>query len=67
MPRETINPTSEFPVRVGWDRQGSVQVSVHESPVSAEGGLCSSLDRQTCNALIRVLRRARDAAFGRDE
>lgn len=30
-------------------------------------GVWSALDRQGCNNLIRVVRRARDAAFGRDE
>lgn len=30
-------------------------------------GLWSTLDRQEINDLIRILRRARDAAFGRDE
>jgi hypothetical protein len=30
-------------------------------------GVWGSLDRAGCNKLIRVLRRARDQAFGRDE
>lgn len=30
-------------------------------------GLWSTLDRQGCNRLIRIVRKARDAAFGRDE
>lgn len=30
-------------------------------------GVWSTLDRRACNDLIRVLRRARDSAFGRDE
>lgn len=30
-------------------------------------GLWSTLDRDGCNRLIKVLRRARDSAFGRDE
>jgi hypothetical protein len=30
-------------------------------------GLWADLDRRGCNELIRVLRRARDSAFGRDE
>lgn len=30
-------------------------------------GVWAGLDRQGCNHLIRILRRARDAAFGRDE
>lgn len=30
-------------------------------------GLWSDLDRQGCNRLIKLLRHARDAAFGKDE
>lgn len=30
-------------------------------------GLWCTLDRQGCNRMIRILRKARDAAFGRDE
>lgn len=30
-------------------------------------GVWANLDRKGCNDLIRILRRARDAAFGRDE
>ena len=68
MPRETITTTDDHRVRVGWERQGSVQVGVDlEESVVGETGLWSSLNRTGCNDLIRVLRRARDAAFGRDE
>ena len=68
MPKETITTTDDHRVRVGWDREGSVQVGVDlETSVVGESGLWSSLNRQGCNDLIRVLRRARDQAFGRDE
>lgn len=30
-------------------------------------GVWSDLDRDGCNRLVRILRKARDAAFGRDE
>lgn len=30
-------------------------------------GIWSDLDRQGCNDVIRILRRARDSSFGRDE
>lgn len=30
-------------------------------------GIWADLDRQACNELIRLLRRARDSAYGRDE
>ncbi len=68
MPRETITTTDDHRVRVGWDREGNVQVGVDlEASAVGETGLWSSLDRTGCNDLIRVLRRARDQAFGRDE
>lgn len=35
--------------------------------LAAFTGLWATLDREGCNRLIRVLRRARDQAFGRDE
>lgn len=70
-------------VQVGWDRLGSVQIASLRVPanltvtVGAEGATTSSdeppagqfvdLDRGKINDLIRHLRRARDAAFGRDE
>lgn len=30
-------------------------------------GIWATLDREDCNRLIKILRRARDASFGRDE
>lgn len=41
------------------------QVMLYASP--AYRSVWSHLDRQGCNHLIRILRRARDATFGRDE
>lgn len=73
MPRETIRSVDEeFLLKVGWDHLGSVQVGI-AAPGTLKLGdqhfdsLWSTLDRQGCNDLIRLLRRARDAAFGRDE
>lgn len=67
-------------VQVGWTRDGWVQVSVEGDPSYFQfaanapdpgDGRCTvysdSLDREELNKLIRVLRRARDQAFGRDE
>lgn len=71
MPRETIGRVTEgerYNVKVGWDHMGSVQVGVDETPaVVGETGAWVTLDRHGCNDLIRILRRARDAAFGRNE
>ncbi len=39
----------------------------HRADGSSYAGLWSDLDREGVNRLVRVLRRARDAAFGRDE
>lgn len=69
-------------VKVGWSREHEhVQVGVSASGdisfaeplpagVSVSGpydGLWVTMDRKGINDLIRHLRRARDAAFGRDE
>ena len=69
MPRETIVSDPYLRrLRVGWDRMGNVQVGVDvEGAEVGESGLWADLDRKGCNDLIRVVRRARDSAFGRDE
>jgi hypothetical protein len=41
--------------------------SLPENAIPAEYGYYTCLDRRGINNLIRVLRRARDQAFGRDE
>jgi hypothetical protein len=78
MPKETIYGTDGGPVQhvaVGWTHGGGVQVGVVNGPEvsltingeSANPGLWMDLDRGQINRLIRSLRRARDAAYGRDE
>ena len=82
MPRENVFGTDGTAVKVGWSSQGgSVQIGagaafpftfVEPLPagVTVDGqynDLWINLDRQGCNDLIRHIRRARDAAFGRDE
>jgi len=42
-------------------------VSQGAGPNGSYQGIWSDLDRHDCNDLIRILRRARDAAHGRDE
>lgn len=77
MPRETVyDETGEFDIHVGWARDSSdVQVGVEthdgQHVVSLDGqdyaGLWCTLNRAGCNRLIRLLRQARDTAFGKDE
>lgn len=83
MPRESVFGTDPqgTRVQVGWERDKHVQVGVcgpvefsFSTPLP-EGvtvaptydGLWVTMTRQGINDLIRHLRRARDAAFGRDE
>lgn len=61
-------------VSLGWSKeQGSVQIATlaDEGRVLNDlpegNGWFVSLDRAGCNRLIRLLRKARDDAFGRDE
>ncbi len=77
MPREYV-PGLPMPEReelwhvaVGWSRHGQVQIATTdpnaEEPYSAAAGLWIDLDRSRINDLIRLLRKARDGAFGKDE
>jgi hypothetical protein len=57
-------------VRIGREVLNLVEAAdPAPDPNSTHGytGVWSTLDRGGCNRLIRVLRRARDSAFGRDE
>lgn len=79
MPKEWI--TSKYPddvpelgIRVGWSRDAEhVQVATVNAedrelrPTPEGNGWFVALDRNEINRLIRVLRRARDQAFGKDE
>lgn len=71
MPKEVIRlDGTTFAVEVGWGRDSFVQIgSVDQSreQYSPERGYFIDLDRQSINRLIRVLRRARDQAYGADE
>lgn len=49
------------------DRRDDSSNSVGPDPHSLDSGLYSDLDRDGINRLIRILRRARDQAYGRDE
>ena len=76
------DPGRRGAVDVRWDREsGYFQIGTHdpasevwvpggelpEGVIPVEYGWWVSLDRGGINDLIRVLRRARDQAFGRDE
>lgn len=76
MPREKLFGTdNEFDVAIGWS-DDSVQLGVvtsHDKPLSEVlenlenyTGLWSSVDRDTINRTIRLLRKARDRAYGAD-
>lgn len=83
MPKETVqgDDPDGTEVKVGWNQNGSVQIGVGAAgeftftqplpaTVTVDGpydDLWVTLSRHGCNELIRKLRRARDAAFGRDE
>lgn len=59
-------------VQVGWNKHvGTVDIVTREGGDFAapdeRGGFSVNLDRAGVNRLIRSLRTARDAAFGRDE
>lgn len=82
MPKENINNDNEIDpvtrVEVSWQSDAYVQLTTalrREEPASSEApahvvydtGAYVSLSRYGTNRLIQVLRRARNAAYGRDE
>jgi hypothetical protein len=71
MPKETINDPRNpgRVVEVRWARDVDVKVGTVDPGKEADDegrGLYADLDRLGINNLIRVLRRARDAAYGAD-
>jgi hypothetical protein len=75
MPKELIQAFDErgdgqlpIAVSVTWQRDRDVQLaSINMSRQDETEGWYGTLDRHAINRLIRVLRRARDQAYGRDE
>lgn len=68
------NTQHQVAASVGWSRQqsgGHVQLATirngKEGSFAPEDGLYMDMDRAAISRLIRLLRRARDQAFGRDE
>ena len=77
MPRETIYPNEyneDVKVEVQWVKDQYVQVGVAFLPPPSDptvksvewDGKYTTLDRAEVNRLIRILRKARDQAFGAD-
>lgn len=70
---ESMAPDADmFNEQVACDVLNLLDCAPHmpsETPPPGVGyqGIWASLDRRDLNAMIRVLRRARDAAYGRDE
>jgi hypothetical protein len=78
-----INDDVQSFVQVGWSREGFVQIATvapkgaiapwddeqqrHVIADVHDPGWWIDLDRHGINNLIRLLRKARDAAFGKDE
>lgn len=63
-------PLPSFRVEVLWGSNDYVQVATTNPDVlvgTIESGLYVDLDRRGINDLIRLLRKARDRAYGRDE
>lgn len=80
MPKEYIYtpPTktgaNQIAARINWSKQeegGFVQIAVFEDDGTYEAEhekpIYMDMDRDAINRTIRVLRRARDQAYGRDE
>ncbi len=80
MPKTNVYPPARpetpaaFRVEVGWRPDGDVQIAttqrVDTGPDNEpiwQGLAYVDLDRTGINTLIRVLREARDKAFGRDQ
>jgi hypothetical protein len=82
MPREYVytdfagngETAPQMAVSVGWQKEdhgGYVQLATIENgkehSFDPSSGLYISLDRRQINHVIRLLRKARDQAYGRDE
>lgn len=82
MPKETISSDGPYQVKVGYPKGGMVQDQTPGVQVGVEGmeqvdhstniearfiSAWAHLDRHGVNQLIRLLRKARDSAFGADQ
>ena len=71
VPEDDQHPAPRLAVQVSWSKeQEHLQVATIDAALPEDGeegiGWFVSLDRRQINDLIRVLRRARDGAFGAD-
>lgn len=70
MPKEVIHTGPDddprFTVQVGWTPDCDVQIATLNG-AEPDSGWHVTLSRREVNRLIKALRRARDAAYGRDE
>ena len=70
MPRELIKDDYvPHATIVGWGRDTQVQLGTVNTTIKTSdgsGGWWVTLDREQINRLIRVLRKARDQAYGAD-
>ena len=79
MPKEMIhdntilpgtNNSTEFATEVTWFKEGTVEIAtinLDKEQYTPERGWFVFLDRNKINQLIKVLRKARDQAYGADE
>lgn len=71
LPEGTSTALYQRAIHVGWNRRQYVEVGVAViTPSTGElqhgEGHFTDLDREGCNRLIEAVRKARNAAFGRD-
>lgn len=71
---EVPNKEYQLAVSVGWSKEdhgGVVQIATvrngSEGSFDPQNGLYMDLDRSKINDLIKLLRKARDQAYGKDE
>jgi hypothetical protein len=68
---QAVESRSAWRVEIGWDKHfPDVRIATTNPNAeigSLESGLWVDLDRDSINELIRLLRKARDGAYGKDE
>jgi hypothetical protein len=65
-----VDKTLQRMVHVGWSRGGWVELATVQREAAEhtlDAGMFVTMSRSEINDLIRLLRRARDQAFGKDE
>lgn len=79
MPKEILHDNTKLPgtdnstpmaVQVSWFKEGLVEmatINLEREQYTEDRGWFTVLDRKMINDLIKVLRKARDQAFGADE